>query len=146
VLKNSKYRRLCFVNTGDSIRSDIVEKAEELNYHVIQAETAHAEGELIQYFHTYKGFSLVGMGCDKPHCQECATLLASYLKTDTLYTDTTVSDAVFTKYNMPDPLQQATGSKKRPRDEQGWQVKKKQRKNPQYMTLRPTGNPGNKTR
>jgi hypothetical protein len=89
---------------GPSLR----QQAEALGYHVIRAEQAHAEGELIQFLEARKNqYGSENMGVDKEHCVECNWALTLYL--GSYGTQTGVSTKVFKNWYNPEPLQEALG-------------------------------------
>ncbi|MCG8340959.1 MAG: hypothetical protein MI674_06860 [Cytophagales bacterium] len=53
------------------------DSAESLHYHVVKAEQAHAEGELLQFLMTRTTVytHVVAIGCSRPYCGECDVLL-----------------------------------------------------------------------
>jgi hypothetical protein len=119
---DGKYRKYCFTNLDRTVSTDLQEMANSLGYHMVVAPKGHAEGEMIQYSHTYKDRRLVAIGCDKPHCHECNYLMARYYNGGPI-TDQTTSDEVFSKYHVSPILELATGSKDRPSLQNKWKKK-----------------------
>ena len=121
VLREGKLRKLVFCNVAGVMSTALRQKAHQLGYHVVRALQAHAEGEMIQYLNTYKDFSLVEIGCDKEHCQECNFLMNKFFRAD-YSTQTGVSDRVFKNYFIPKPYERAIGQVQRPKESENWTV------------------------
>ncbi len=66
-------KKFCFSNLENTLYVACREKAHDLCYHVVYTNQAHAEGEMMAYLKS-RGYTLVSMGCDKPHCPECNLL------------------------------------------------------------------------
>ncbi len=93
-------RRMCASNADGPLAKPLREKAEELRYHVIRAEQAHAEGEMLQYLNQRaQVYSLFAMGCDKDHCAECNWAMTKVL--GDYPTETAKSDKKYGKYYIP---------------------------------------------
>ncbi len=66
-------KKFCFSNLENTLSPKSRERAHDLSYHVIYTNQAHAEGEMMAYLKS-RGYTLISMGCDKPHCPECNLL------------------------------------------------------------------------
>jgi hypothetical protein len=122
VLRSGKARKYCFTNLDQTSPGPVREMAERLGYHVINAPATHAESEMMMYLRAYKAGQLLGIGCDKPHCQECAAVMAHLLESG-IPTDNIVSNETFTNYHMPPFLQEITGETVRPKEWSGFSIR-----------------------
>ena len=83
--KHRRAKKFVFHNKDGSLQRTMREKAEELGYDIINAEQAHAAGEFMQFLLGRKQESpgrythILGMGCSRPHCAECDSLLKLFL-------------------------------------------------------------------
>lgn len=71
--KKKALKKFCFNNLDSTISPGSRDEAHRRGYHVIYANQAHAEAEMAAYLKS-RGYQLVSMGCDKPHCPECNRL------------------------------------------------------------------------
>lgn len=84
--KYGRVKKFAFSNSNGIMGKSLRVKAHELRYHVVQAQQAHAEGELLQFLQergrTYT--HIIALGCDKDHCKECDWALNDKLEGDYL--------------------------------------------------------------
>jgi hypothetical protein len=92
-------KKFAFCNSDNKpMPPDMRKKAVELGYDVIKADQSHAEGQFVQFLCDrecrHKGLytHIVGMGCDRQHCDQCDCLLRLVLGTD-YYAVTAVNTA-----------------------------------------------------
>ncbi len=107
-------RKYAFCNLGIVPKKGRLE-AESKGYHVIVTNKCHAELSALTYFAARKnlGNFPVRMGCDKPHCQECANIMHK-ASSGFFSTDTQVSKEVYTNYKGSQEQLQLLGLTNRP--------------------------------
>ena len=90
--RDDRIKKFMFANTGIPARK-LRQAADDLSYHSYRTDASHAAGAFIQKL--WKGSAeneealdrrhythLVGMGCSRPHCQECDAVLKRVLGGD----------------------------------------------------------------
>jgi hypothetical protein len=106
----------------------ISKKAHELSYHVIMAQQAHAEGELMQFLQerTTRYTHTVGMGCSRGHCLICDDMMQKFLGFDykkTLSISGTSSADHYTRWYKPVALEHFLNRHQCAPDTEGKKVK-----------------------
>jgi len=57
------------------------DKAHSLNYHVIRAQDAHAEMQLLQFLQYHKHYKVIAMQCSRDYCFRCYFVLTEHPRT-----------------------------------------------------------------
>ncbi len=93
-------KKLCFSNLESTFPVSSRQKAHRLGYHVIYTNQAHAEAEMMAYTES-RGWGVIAIGCDKPHCSECNNLMYQ-IKKERYSSESEVTEAkVFRNYYTP---------------------------------------------
>jgi hypothetical protein len=87
----------------------------KLGYHCIQAQTAHAEGEMIQFLQERptRYTHIVAMGCNRDHCEICDMMIKNVLHPDYRRVSGSRVSEVFDRWYAPTPLRHALKKKER---------------------------------
>ncbi|HEX4955288.1 MAG TPA: hypothetical protein VF017_18010 [Thermoanaerobaculia bacterium] len=130
VLTSTKaLKKLCFSNLECTFPKSSREKAHQLGYHVIYTNQAHAEAEMSAYTES-RGWGVIAIGCDKPHCSECNNLMYQ-IKKERYSSESEVTETkVFRNYYTPPLVNLAwrgkvseKSDKYRPSKEKGYKEK-----------------------